>query len=273
MLRRIKSLAIKEFLHLIHDWWMPAFMLFGGALELLLVGWATSRPITDLPLMVLDHDHSAASRTVVAALQNTGTFQVESYAKNIAEIQEAFDAGRINAAVVIPPDYGNRLANSSSTLTQQPSIAIWLDGAESTSAKAAARAAEGALRELGQRVTLRRVGMDFEDVSSFNASLRVWFNENLSEAFYTTPAELGLMLEFTVLLFAALSFARERELGTLEQLLVMPFSALEIIVGKSIPALLIGFLDFWLLLGALHLAFGVPVRGSIALLLDRKSVV
>ena len=89
---------------------------------------------------------------------------------------------------------------------------------------------------------------------------------SLSEALYTTPAELGLMLEFTVLLFAALSFARERELGTLEQLLVMPYRSLEIIVGKAIPAGLVGFADFWILLAALHFAFGVPVRGSLPLL-------
>jgi ABC-2 type transport system permease protein len=75
------------------------------------------------------------------------------------------------------------------------------------------------------------------------------------------------MLEFTVLLFAALAFSREKELGTLEQLLVMPFSSLEIIIGKSIPVVIIGFADFVLLLGMTHLIFGVPVRGSLALLL------
>jgi ABC-2 type transport system permease protein len=95
----------------------------------------------------------------------------------------------------------------------------------------------------------------------------VWFNEALSEALYTTPAELALMLEFTVLIFAALSFARERELGTLEQLLVMPFSSAEIIIGKAIPALLISFADFLVMLIMVNLAFGVPVRGSIILLL------
>jgi ABC-2 type transport system permease protein len=95
----------------------------------------------------------------------------------------------------------------------------------------------------------------------------VWFNETLSEAYYSTPAELALMMEFTVLLFAALSFSRERELGTLEQLLVMPFSSLEIIVGKAIPVIIIGFLDFLLMLGVVHFGFGVPVRGSLALLL------
>jgi ABC-2 type transport system permease protein len=263
MLKRILSLSIKEFIHLINDWWMPAFMLFGGMIELLLVGWATSRPITNLPLMVLDQDQSGASRAMVTALENTGTFALEAQAPDMETIQDALNRGQINAAVIIPPDFDNEMASP----TGHPTLAILLNGAESTPATAALRAIEGVTRDMGERITLRRLGLSPDDFAGFNPSLRVWFNEALSEALYTTPAELGLMLEFTVLLFAALSFARERELGTLEQLLVMPFSSLEIIIGKSIPVVLVGFLDFVLMLGMVHLAFGVPVRGSLALLL------
>jgi ABC-2 type transport system permease protein len=262
MLKRIWSLSVKEFIHLINDWWMPAFMLFGGAMELLLVGWATSRPITNLPLMVLDQDQSAASRAVVTALENTGTFALEAQATDLGIIQDALDRGQINAAVVIPPDFDNEVASS----TGHPTLAILLNGAESVPATAALRAIEGLVSDMGQRITLHRLGMSPDDLAGFTPSLRVWFNEALSEALYTTPAELGLMLEFTVLLFAALSFSRERELGTLEQLLVMPFSSLEIIIGKSIPVILVGFFDFVLMLGMVHFAFGVPVRGSFSLL-------
>jgi ABC-2 type transport system permease protein len=263
MFKRIWSLVIKEFIHLINDWWMPAFMLFGGASELLLVGWATSRPMTNLPLMVLDRDQSPASRAVVTALENTGTFALQSEASGIAAIQNALERGDVNAAVIIPPRFDSELTS----LTGQPSLAVLLNGAESTPATAALQAVEGVVREMGQRVTLRRLDLNPDEFAKFSPSLRVWFNEALSEAYYTTPAELGLMLEFTVLLFAALSFSRERELGTLEQLLVMPFSSLEIIVGKSIPVILVGFFDFLLMLGAVHFVFGVPVRGSLPLLL------
>ena len=263
MLKRIWPLVAKEFLHLIRDWWMPAFMLFGGALELLLVGWATSRPISNLPLMVLDQDQSVASRAVVSALENTGTFELEAQAPDLAVIQDALDRGQVNAAVVIPPDFNSEMAS----FAGRPTLLVLLNGAESIPAKAALRAIEGAIGEMGERITLRRLGLDAEALSGFDPSLRVWFNETLSEALYTTPAELGLMLEFTVLLFAAMSFSRERELGTLEQLLVMPVSSMELIVGKSIPVVLVGFCDFLLMLGMVHLAFGVPVRGSLPLLL------
>ena len=263
MFRRIWSLVIKEFIHLRNDWWLPAFMVLGGAMELLLVGWATSRPINNLPIMVLDHDRSAESRALVVSLENTGTFRQPEYVSDMPTIEDALVRGQINAALVIPPDYEEQMASSRGT----PIIFFILNGAESTPAIAAKRAIEGLALDLGERITIERLGLSSDEFSGFNPSLRVWFNEALSEALYSTPAELGLMLEFTVLLFAALAFSRERELGTLEQLLVMPFSSMEIIIGKSIPVIIVGFTDFILMLAMVHFAFEVPVRGSLPLLL------
>ena len=263
MLRRIWSLVTKEFIHLRNDWWLPAFMLLGGALELLVVGWATSRPITNLPFMVLDQDRRAASRELVSALENTGTFRSAEYVHSMEIIQNALERGQINAAVVIPPEFSQEISAPNGL----PVLLVILNGAESTPAAAALRAVEGVAEELNQRIVLQRLGLDSNAFAGFEPSLRVWFNEALSEALYTTPAELGLMLEFTVLLFAALAFSRERELGTLEQLLVMPYSSMEIIVGKSIPVVLVGFVDFMLMLAMVHFAFGVPVRGSLILLM------
>jgi ABC-2 type transport system permease protein len=263
MLRRIWSLVTKEFIHLRNDWWLPAFMLIGGASELLLVGWATSRPITNLPFMVLDYSHSQASREFVVALENTGTFQTEQPVGDMQTIEAAIIRGKINAAVVIPPDFSDQMISPAG----KPTVFVILNGAESTPATAARRAIEGVGQTINQRIVIQHLGLSPNAFAGFDPSLRVWFNESLSEALYTTPAELGLMLEFTVLLFAALVFSRERELGTLEQLLVMPFSSMEIIIGKSIPVIIVGFIDFVLMLGMIHLAFGVPVRGSLPLLL------
>ena len=263
MLTRIWSLSIKDFIHLRNDWWLPAFMLIGGAMELLLIGWATSRPITNLPLVVLDQDKSGASRALVIELENTGTFALQEQAYDMATIQDGMDRGKIYAAVVIPPDYSEQVASSNGL----PVLQVLLNGSEVTPANAALRAIEGVVYQASERITIERLGMSASDFEGFVPSMQVWFNETLSEAYYTTPAELGLMLEFTVLLFAALSFSRERELGTLEQLLVMPFSSFEIIAGKAVPVIIIGFLDFLLMLGVVHFGFGVPVRGSLILLL------
>ncbi|MGW8143599.1 MAG: ABC transporter permease [Anaerolineales bacterium] len=261
--RRIWSLSIKEFIHLRNDWWLPAFMLIGGAMELLLVAWATSRPITNLPMMVLDQDKSPASRQLVIALENTGTFRMEEQSYDVSSIVNAIDHGQINAALIIPSGFATQLVSSNG----QPQLSVVLNGAESIPATEALRAIEGLTRDLGNKILIQRLNLDPGEFAGFEPSLRVRFNEELKEALYTTPAELALMLEFTVMLFAALAFSRERELGTLEQLLVMPFSSLEIIIGKSIPVIIIGYLDFLLMLGMVNLAFGVPIRGSLGLLL------
>jgi len=263
MLKRIWSLVVKEFIHLRSDWWLPVFMLVAGTMELFLVAWVTSRPIIDLPVMILDQSQSAASRAFVSGVENTKTFAAPEQVSDMQTIRDAMDRGQVTAALVIPPDYAEQLQSARG----QPTLLVIVNGAESTPAQAANRAIRGLVRDIDERILTRRLGLSHERFSGFSPSLRVRFNENLSEALYTTPAELGLMLEFTILLFAALTFSRERELGTIEQLLVMPFSSLEIIIGKSIPVIVVGFTDFLLLLGMVHFAFDVPVRGSLVLLL------
>jgi ABC-2 type transport system permease protein len=263
MIRRILSLVAKEFIHLRRDWWMPAFMIFGGLLELLLVGWATSRPITNLPMLVLDHDRSAASRSVLTALENTTTFDMQDPAPDLETIERALDRGQINAAVVIPSGFSAELESPSGS----PELFVLLNGAESFAATEALRSVEGLASDMGGKLAMRRLGLNEEVLAGFNPSVRVWFNEALSEALYTVPAELALMLEFTILVFAALSFARERELGTLEQLLVMPFTSFEIIVGKSIPAVIISFIDIVIMIFLVQVFFAIPLRGSLVLLL------
>ena len=262
MIRRILALVKKEFLHLKNDWWLPAFMLFGGALELLMVGWATSRPISNLPMMIWDQDKTAASRNLVIQLENTDVFTLTAPVESMAPIEDQMNRGNINAAVIIPQGFSEELISTAG----QPVLQVILNGAESIPAKEAQRAIEGVIRDLGEKITIKKLHLDPNQFSGFDFSLRVWFNEELSEAYFTTPAELGLMLEFTILIFAALTFSREREFGTLEQLLVMPFSSLEIIIGKSIPVILVGMADFAMMLGVVHFAFHVPIRGSMVLL-------
>ena len=262
MLRRILALVKKEFLHLKNDWWLPVFMLLGGTLELLAIGWATSRPITNLPLMVWDMDRTQASQNFIIALENTDVFRLVDSSDSMTEIRNQMDRGNLNAAVIIPRGFSADLLSTSG----EPVIQVILNGAESIPAREALRAIEGVTRSQGEEIAINKLGFDNEAFAGFDFSLRVWFNEALNEAYYSTPAELALMLEFTILLFSALTFSREREFGTLEQLLVMPFTSLEIIIGKSIPVILVSLTDFALMLGVIHFAFKVPIRGSLLLL-------
>jgi len=238
-------------------------MILGGATELLLVGWATSRPITNLPIMILDQDRTTQSYQLGVALENTNTFASPEYVQDMDTIRSSMERGEIYLALVIPPNYSDELFKP----TGRPTLQVILNGSENTPALASQRAIQGLAQEMNQKIVIQRLELNPDQFAGFNPSLRVWFNEALNEALYTTPAELGLMLEFTVLLFAALAFSRERELGTLEQLLVMPYSSMEIILGKSIPVIIIGFADFFLMLSMVHFAFDVPVRGSLPLLM------
>jgi len=213
--------------------------------------------------MVLDHDKTAISRALVITLENAETFRLKEQVYDMETIENAMDRGQINAALIIPAGFADQIASSSDSAI----LSVILNGAESIPAMEALRTLEGVTRGISDRIMIERIGMNPEQFSGFNMSLRVWFNETLSDALYTTPAEMGLMLEFSVLLFAALAFSRERELGTLEQLLVMPFSSLELIAGKAIPVIIIGFTDFIILLSMINIAFDVPVRGSLPLLL------
>ncbi len=263
MLKRILALTKKEFIHLKNDWMLPAFMLFGGLLELIVIAWATSRPITNLPILIIDQDQSIKSREVITDILNVDTFELYGYAQDIEVVENLMVNGDIIAAVIFPPDFSEKLA----IYSDQAVLPVILNGSESVPATAALQSIQGVIGLINEEILVSQLNLQIADSTDFNISVRVWFNEQLNDAYYTTPAELGMMLEFTVLLFAALSFSRERELGTLEQLLVMPFSALEIIIGKSIPVILIGLVDFTLLLSMIHFLFDVPVRGSISLLL------
>ena len=263
MFQRIWALTVKEFIHLRNDWWMPAFMLVGGVLELLLVGWATSRPINNLPLMVMDLDHTASSRMVIRALENSETFEIIDFVYSMEEIENALIHGEITAAVVIPEGFMAEL----NAYSDSAALVVYLNGSETIPASQAVQTLEGLVLEMNTDMMVEQLHLSESLAGVFSPSLRVWFNQDLSEAHYTVPAELGLMLEFTTLLFAALAFSREKELGTLEQLLVMPYSSLEIILGKSLPVMLIGMVDFILMLAMTHFVFGVPVRGSLVLLM------
>jgi len=151
-MNRILALVKKEFIHLRNDWWLPAFMLIGGLMELVMVAWATSRPITNLPLLVVDYDHSPASRQVVAALENTGTFNLLGYASDEAAIQQAVERGEVNAAVVIPPDFSRQMAAPHG----KPQLAVILNGAESIPATEALRAVQGVAYNLNQELAIQR---------------------------------------------------------------------------------------------------------------------
>jgi len=265
MIARTWNLTVKELLQLWRDKMILLFVLLGPVSELVMVAWATSGDIEHIPTAIVDRDHSAASRRLVQALQNTGTFDADYYLADEDEARAMVDAGTALVAVLIPAGFGRDLLAGNRGPVQ---VQVILDGADPSAARAAQMNAEGVVADLSQEIALARFGHLLDGWGEvISLDVRVWFNEELKTSNYEIPSELGLMLVAVALMVASLGIARERELGTLEQLMVTPLRSLELIVGKATPALLLGYIEFLLMLFLVIGVFDIPMRGSWPLLL------
>ncbi|MGD8399270.1 MAG: ABC transporter permease [Anaerolineae bacterium] len=264
MLTRIGNLAFKELLQLWRDKMILLFVFFGPVTELALVAWATSGDIEHLPTAVVDQDHSPASRALVRTLENTGTFDAAYYPADRASAQALVHRGTALVALVIPDDFEESLARPDGRAQLQ----VVLDGADPAAARAASRSMEGAVSAFGQGVALQRLGPVASGLGGVvDLEVRVWFNEELKTSNYEVPSELGFMLVGVALMLASLGIARERELGTLERLMVTPLRSFELIAGKALPVLLLSYINFLIMLSLVVFVFDVPMRGSWTLLL------
>lgn len=264
MLIRIWNLAVKELIQLWRDKMILLFVMLGPVSELALVAWATSGDIGHIPTAIVDRDRSAASRALVQALENTETFDANYYPLDEAEAGDLVDSGTVLVAVVIPPGFGEHLVAMGSPAQVQ----VILDGADPSAARVAETSAQGAVAAFAQQVALERFGgMADQWGEVIDVDMRVWFNEELKTSNYEVPSELGFMLVGVALMLASLGIARERELGTLEQLMVTPLRSTELILGKALPVLVLSYLNFLIMLGLVVFVFRVPMRGSWSLLL------
>ncbi len=265
MVARTWNLTLKELLQLWRDKMILLFVLLGPVSELVLVAWATSGDIEHIPMAVLDQDRSASSRRLVQALENTGTFDANFYLSSEEEVRAMVDAGTALVALLIPAGFEGDLVAGNRGPAQ---VRMILDGADPSAARAAQMSAEGVVADLSQEIALARFGHLLDGWGEVvRLDVRVWFNEELKASHYEVPSELGFMLVGVALMVASLGIARERELGTLEQLLVTPLRNVELVIGKAVPALLLGYTDFLLMLFLVIAVFDIPMRGSWPLLL------
>jgi ABC-2 type transport system permease protein len=265
MFTRIWNLTVKEVIQLWRDRMILLFVILGPISELSLVAWATSGAIEHIPTAIVDRDQTPASRRFIQTLANTATFDANYYVQDEQEARSLVNAGTALVAVFIPTGFEKDLIAADRGPAQ---VQIILDGADPSAARAAQMSAEGAVAAFAQRTVASELGgaaSRWGEVISLD--VRVWFNEELKTSNYEVPSELGFMLVAVALMIASLGIARERELGTLEQLLVTPLRGVELVIGKALPALAIAYVNFLLMLGLVVFVFKVPMRGSWALLL------
>lgn len=261
MLFRIWNLIRKEFIQLFRDRLLAPFVLLGPLSELLMIAWSTSQGIDHLPTAVLDLDMSPASRAIVTAMENAETFD-PYYVTSLDDITSDITTGRAMAAWVIPAGFQADLLDAN---TGSAPVELIVDGADVLAAQTAVEIGEGVVAHYGANLTTSYQPPATN--SPLDMSLRVWFNEEMKESNYMIPSELGFIAAAIAAMVASMMIARERELGTLEQLMVTPISSFELVVGKSVLAIALGYTEFLLMLGMVVWLFDVPMRGSLALLM------
>lgn len=262
MFTRIWKLVLKELRQLFRDRILAPMVTLGCVLELVMVGYSTSAGIHNLPTAVVDLDQTAQSRAVVTSIKNVDTFAIKQYPDSIDDLIPLLDKGAVSVGIVIPPGFSNKLGNANSS---PPQVQIIVDGSEPGAAEAALLSAQGAILAYGQEVVFQESTLS--NGMLIDSDVRVRYNEELKESNYTVPSEMGFMLAAITMMVASLGLARERELGTMEQLMVTPLRPFELIIGKAIPAILLGYVVFLLMLAISLVGFGVPMRGSWPLLL------
>lgn len=260
MFGRVWNLAIKELIQLLRQRTTMFFLIALPVAQLILLAQATGQGINNLSLAVLDLDRTAQSRSLTAALDNVPELAWRFQSKDLAELTALIEEGRAAVALVIPSGFGAALAGG----TAMPPLQVIVDGSNSVAGAWAQSSVENTIGAFYAREAAQR-GLS----STMPVSLRseVRYNPSLSSRPYTIPAQMGFIVYQVTLAVASLAFARERELGTLEQLLVTPLRRLELITGKAVLAWAMGAVNFFLMYWVVVRGFGVPMRGSFGLLL------
>jgi ABC-2 type transport system permease protein len=259
MLSRICNLVLKEFIQFFRDWLMTGFILTLPVLQLILLAQATGSRISNLQVAVLNLDRSSVSRRLVSALDNTRDLNVRCFPETLADTRHMLDRGDATLVVIIPAGFAADLTDVSRT----PHIQLIADASNNISGGIALSAARRVVAAFAANLSTER-GLTASSPIDVRATVR--FNPEFDFRFFSLPAQVGFIVYQVTLTVASIGLARERELGTLEQLMVMPLRRIELVIGKAVPALVIGALNFVLMLAVALFVFGVPLRGSLPLL-------
>lgn len=266
MLQRILQMLIKEFLQLRRDKSARFRLLVPPVIQILLFGYAATFEVFNVSTILADQDRTPESRALVAAFVHSNRFQVKTIAQSTGEVRAAVERSDVHVGIVIPPGFSHRLLAGDDAPVQ-----VLLDGTNSNTAliaggyvgqiaQAFARAqGEALLQASGRALTAPRVRLQLEP--------RFWFNPNLDSRWFFVPGVIGSLVLVTIVNLTAFAIVREREVGTLEQLLVTPIRPAEFILGKTLPFFMIGLLEVAIVAGIGLLWFRVPFNGSALLLL------
>ncbi len=256
-LSRFWPMLWKEFIQMRRDRLTFVFVTVVPAMQLLLFGYAIQTDVRHQPMMVLDESRTVESRALTSAIVNTGTFDYAGVVQSRGEIQLAIRTGRAKAVLVIPPDY-ERLIKRGETARAQ----FIVDAADPTSSQAAMSGAQLAAAMRAQEILAERGRLRLP----LEMTVRPWYNPAGRSAVFIVPGIVGVLLTVTMTIITSGAIVRERERGTLEQLIVTPIGKTSLMMGKLVPFVLVGYLQMTVVLLLAWAIFDVPLVGSIPLL-------
>jgi ABC-2 type transport system permease protein len=261
MLNTIRSSPLwpmlwKELVQMRRDRFTLGMLVGIPAIQLLLFGFAIRMEVRHLPAVVLDESKTTESRALTQAMVNTGNFDVVGTVADRREMQRMIERGDARAAVVIPPDFETDLKRKRTATAQ-----VIIDAADPLASQAAISAAALA-------AAARNAALAPPNASGARLEVRVrpWYNPALESSIYIVPGVAGLILTLTLSAITSMSIVRERERGTLEQLIVTPVTRAGLMLGKILPFVIVGYVQLTVILLLGRFVFDVPLRGSLLLL-------
>jgi ABC-2 type transport system permease protein len=252
---RTVAILRKEFLQMRRDRMTVGLAFLMPLIQLLLFGYAIQTDVRHIPTAVFDQAHSAASRDLLEAFTASGYFDLTVVADSPEAVSQAIDRGRAKAGILIPPDLDRCLARGDSAAVQ-----VVVDASDNLVANQALAVANAIGLLKSQAVLVRRLGISGP---LYDVRMRPWYNPDGITAFYMVPALLGTIVTMTMVILTAAAIVREKERGTLEQLIVTPVRSLELMVGKIVPYIALGYVQITVALLVAVTVFRVPIRGSV----------
>lgn len=263
-MRKIAAIVRKEFLQLLRDRKLVPLLFLAPILQILLLGYAVDFDIRNIPTVVCDLDRTATSREFIDSFFNSGYFTPKARVDDLRSADAYLDNGKASMVLVIERGFGARMTERRTAF-----VSVIVDGTESQSATIGANYAA----MIGTRFTQKVMEDVLEKMKTLGIypagiepEIRVFYNPALKSRNFMIPGVLGLILMTMTMMLTSMAIVREKETGTMEQLIVTPIRPSELIAGKLIPFLLIGLLDALLVVALVILWFGVPIRGSLPLL-------
>lgn len=263
-MRTILSFVRKEFLQILRDRRMLPILFVSPIIQLLVLGYAANQDVRLIPAVVCDEDRTAASREYLDRFFSSGYFEEEARIERPNEADLFLDRGRASMAFIIPRGFGDDLAAGRSARVQ-----LIADGSESQAASIGLNYAALIASRFTEDVLLERLetpGGAGPRPVRVRPEIRIWYNPELKSRNFMVPGVLGMVVMLMTMMLTSMAVVREKEAGTLEQLIVTPIRPAELIAGKLVPFVLIGFADVLIVFAVVAGWFRVPVRGSAGLL-------